>query len=51
MGYFDLSEFAYLKGTRASLGKILENASGNEIDMGVFVGKARHESRRRRPSR
>ena len=63
MGYFDLSEFAYLEGIGAfwftrlpltvnlvsdmgsSLEKLLENASGNEIDTTVFVGKARHKCR------
>lgn len=63
MGYFDLSEFAYLEGigafwftrlpltvnlvsvTEAPLEKLLEDASGNEIDVNVFVGKARHKCR------
>lgn len=63
MGYFDLSEFAYLESigafwftrlplsanlvsiTETSLEKLLESASGNQIDVQVFVGKARHKCR------
>lgn len=63
MGYFDLSEFAWLEGigafwftrlplavlvvsdTGVPLEKLLGNASGNEIDMEVSVGKAGHKCR------
>ena len=63
MGYFDLSEFAYLEGIGAcwftrvpltvnlvtsageSLEKLLESASGNEIDREVLVGQVGHRCR------